>query len=136
MKYGYLLIVCLVINYATVKGAAKFKQGDQENVLLLKGLKLYQKPDSKSAHLSTVAYGATVEVLSSNADSLKAYSGKITNDTTPVPVTLKGHWVKVKYGQKEGYAFDGYLSKMPCLKVDKNGYSEQFRGYIKLNYKG
>lgn len=136
MKYGYLLIVCLVINFASVNGATKFKQGDKVNVWVLKGLKLYQKPDSKSAQLSVVAYGTTLEVLSTGADSLKAYQGKITNDITTVQVTLKGHWVKVKYGQKEGYAFDGYLSKMPCLKVDKNGYSEQFREYIKRNYKG
>jgi hypothetical protein len=135
MKYGYFLIVCLVVSFVTVNAATKFKQGDKVNVWVLKGLKLYQKPDSKSLQLATVAYGSTVEVLSNDADSLKAYNGKITNDITPVPVTLKGHWVKVNYGQKQGYTFDGYLSKMPCLKLT-NKYSEDVVEYVKRNYKG
>ncbi|CAM3637626.1 SH3 domain-containing protein [Mucilaginibacter galii] len=136
MKYAYLLLVLIVLSVATTQGSVRFNRGDKVNVWVLKGIKLYKSPDSKSTITSTIPYGVSVEVLSTGTDSLKAWQGKITNDITPVPVTLKGYWLKVKYGQIEGYVFDGYLSKMPCLKLNENGSPEEVDTYIKRNYKG
>jgi len=136
MKYAYLLVVLFVLNVATTQGAVRFNKGDKVNVWVLRGIKLYKSPDSKSTITATIPYGVSIQVLSEEIDSLKSSFGKITNDITPVPVTLKGHWVKVKWSQKEGYVFDGYLSKMPCLKLKENGSPEEVDTYIKRNYKG
>lgn len=136
MKYVYLLLVLIVLNVAAAQGAVRFNKGDNVNVWVLKGVKLYNSPNIKSTTTVTIPYGVSVEVLSTETDLLGASQGKITNDITPVPITLNGHWVKVKFGQKEGYVFDGYLSRMPCLKLDENGYPEEVDKYIKRNYKG
>jgi hypothetical protein len=136
MKYCCFLISLLILNFASAKGITKFNQGDKVNVWVLKGIKLYSEPNSKSKPLSTIAYGSVVEILSSETDSLKSFQGSITNDISRVPVMLKGHWVKISFQQKQGYVFDGYLSRMPCLKLSKQGVSEEFETYIKRNYKG
>ena len=51
---------------------------------------------------------------------------------------MKGFWVRVKIGSQEGYVFDGYLSRMPVLKIKKindsglNSWeSENLNDYIK-----
>jgi hypothetical protein len=51
---------------------------------------------------------------------------------------LKGHWSKIRYGQIEGFVFDGYLSSLPPMKfiTDKNGneYVEGFTSYMDRVY--
>jgi len=125
-----------MLSFATVHGLVKFSKGDKVNVWVLKGIKLYKNCDSKSTIAATIPYGTAIEILSSGTDSLKVYQGKITNDITTIPVALTGHWVKVRSGQKEGYVFDGYLSKMPCLKINQHGDTEEFNKFVERNYKG
>lgn len=136
MKYAYLLIVVFLFICKISYSAVRFDQGDKVNVWVLKGVTLYKESKSASANFGVIPYGKQIVILSSESDSLTSYQGRITNDITEVPVTLKGHWVKVKYGQKVGYVFDGYLSKMPCLKIEEYGSAEEFSKYVKRIYKG
>lgn len=78
-----------------------YKKGDILNVLALSGLNLREEPSVGSKSIVKVNCGESVEVL--ELPSVKFTFEKIN-----------GYWLKVKYREKEGYIFDGYLSKYPA----------------------
>lgn len=123
-----LLLLTLIITVTNLLAAPRFDKGEKVNVWALKGLSLYKQPGTGSAKILTIPYGKSVSVLSSKTDSLKAGQIKLIN--IAVSSTVKGYWIKVSYNGKEGYVFDGYLSKMPCLKVGVIG-AENMDAYLK-----
>jgi len=78
-----------------------YKPGYNLFVFAPSGLSLRDKPDLKGARIKLVPYGKYVIVQK--------------DENAPVPITnenIEGHWVKVKYEDKVGYLFDGFLSRL------------------------
>ncbi|MBX7243583.1 MAG: SH3 domain-containing protein [Bacteroidia bacterium] len=108
--------------------AERYAAGDELNVLSLSGLNLRQTPDEKGTKIITIPYGSKVKVLSEKlrenpfqTEECKGYS-------------FTGHWVKISYNGKEGFIFDGYLSKMSAPPLNQGDYIAGYLGkMLKLN---
>ena len=66
------------------------------------------KPDAKATKVATIPYGAKVIVQPNigikapfEVEEIKGF-------------VVKGYWLLVKYGNTEGFVFDGYLSRLPA----------------------
>lgn len=99
------LLFCLTA-IAQFKGA--YTKGDKLNVLTLSGINLRAGAASTSATLVKIPYGAAVVVTD---DSLRKIGHRVEEIERFI---IEGYWVKVRFGDKEGYVFDGYLSKLPA----------------------
>ena len=112
-KIVLFLFVLLTIQKMTAQ-ESRFKEGETLNVWAASGLNMRDKPDAKGQKLATIPYGAKVLVQ--------------TNIGVKVPFeieefkgfTVKGYWLLVKYGNTEGYVFDGFLSRLPTPKNTKS----------------
>ena len=88
----------------------RFKAGDQLSVLAKSGIVLREKPDPNGNKLSTIAYGQKVSVVNGNGATFKVEVCK--------GFDINGNWIKVTAAGKEGYVFDGFLSKLDAPKSD------------------
>ena len=89
-----------------VYSVGPYKAGDQLTVHAVSGLVLRETASPSGKKIRTLEYGTTVTVL---ADGLKKtpHSVELTKG-----YSIKGYWVKVRSGEgKEGFVFDGYLSR-------------------------
>jgi|GEM_PF-3596147 len=80
------------------------------------GLFLRTQADSKSAQLAKIPYGATL-TLSNDADATVPHSEvflKSTSEGKTSTALLDGAWRKVHWQDKDGWVFDGYLSRYPA----------------------
>lgn len=77
-------------------------------VLAPSGLNLRQSADPNSAKLDLVPLGGKVTLLTAPATKSMSID------------QLSGGMAKVKYGEKTGFVFDGYLSKFPAPKKALN----------------
>lgn len=105
-KYLSLLALALFLLPATSFCITSYKVGDQLNVLAPSGLILRDTPKAKGKKLATVALGETVTVLQKN---FKKFSHTVAEFKG---YNIRGFWVQVRTADgKEGYVFDGYLSR-------------------------
>lgn len=85
------------------------------------GLRLREKGNPESPVMVTMPYGAQVIVVD-NTDGNTLIEGvksvKLSGKTYP-GYDIPGAWYKVKFKSFEGYAFSGYLSKLPPLQQTK-----------------
>ena len=86
-----------------IEGEEKVNFSETETfyVLASGGLRLRASADLTSEKKEVLSYGSKVEVAPLNAVPIDAVSG------------LKGKMVKTMQGNKEGFAFDAYLSSIP-----------------------
>lgn len=113
MKKYFLII--LLLQAVNVFALVPLKKGDVLNVWATHGLSFYQKPETNSKKLSTIAYGAVVTVTDADIEAKpKSISFETTGEEKSI--TLRSDWVKVKYNSLEGYVLNVYLSTMPCFK--------------------
>lgn len=117
-----LLSTLLFFFQSIAFGIGVYNPGDELFVHAGSGLILRKTPDAKGERILTLAHGDAVKVLKTDfkkkPHSVVEFKG----------FTIKGFWVKVSTaGGKEGYVFDGYLSKLraPVAIVDdsNSGYS-------------
>lgn len=130
MKLKYLLTtvfaVLFIIACDKEKQAETASSGETEKkeqvqltgetlfIVAKSGLRLRAEPNVEAEVITLVPYGGGVQV--------------VKNDKDPVPMSsegLKGHWKKVQYDGKTGYAFDGFMISRPA---PRNG--ESFKEYI------
>lgn len=134
----------LIYAQVTAYGISEYNAGDTLFVVASTGLNLRDKMGLKGKILSTIPYGHRLIVKVEkppfpwfNTDSVQIFESyswyKAENETT-TPYWIKGKWAKVKYGEIEGYVFDGFLSKNGPLSKKRNGRFESFEGYIRRNY--
>ena len=81
------------------------------------GLSLRQAPSPTATVLMVVKFGETVQVLTDTGPKVPFISTGVT-----------GHWVKVNYGGKTGYQFDGFLSRYPPIVKSERG--EKVANYL------
>jgi len=82
-----------------------------------RSLMLRAQPDGKSAQLAKIPYGAALAIGASTDKSVPHSEtiGKFTNDDkTNTVVTIDGAWQKVHWQDKDGWVFDGFLSRFPA----------------------
>ncbi|MEO6521126.1 MAG: hypothetical protein ABIN91_05585 [Mucilaginibacter sp.] len=120
MKKYFLII--LLFKCVNVFSSDSFKKGDVLNVWNISGIPLLHEP-GKNDKLLTIAYGASVTIIDV-AVTTKSFTVPFVNQVTKHPYPLKGNWIKVSYGNKQGYVFSGYLSAMPCFLQDRSRYSD------------
>ena len=95
-----------------------YQANETLNVLTISGIKLRDKPGG--AVLQSVPYAAKVITLEPK------------NNNFPTHVEgISGSWVKVKFNDKIGYVFDGFLSRLPAPSLtDAN-----LRAYARREFK-
>lgn len=118
----FSLVAALLIVPCLAFGIGVYNPGDELFVHASSGLILRKTADPKGDRIVTLGYGDAVKVLKTDFKkkpySVEAFKG----------FSIKGFWVKVSTADgKEGYVFDGYLSKLrvPITVVDdaSSGYS-------------
>jgi hypothetical protein len=97
--------------------SVNFSETETFYVLATGGLRLRASADLTSEKKEILSYGSKVEVAPLNALPIDAVSG------------LQGKMVKTMQGNKEGFAFDGYLSSIPVPK--KGQTSVQYAMWLK-----
>lgn len=97
-----------------------YKTGSTLYVWARSGLNLRSKQDMNGAVLGRVTFGEAVTVV---ADA-----------NAVVPLTydnIRGEWVKVKWKDKEGYLFNGYLSRYAVMVADEASPHDGMITYLK-----
>lgn len=116
MKYFFAAIALLYTSLAFA--IENYQANETLNVLTISGIKLRDKPGG--AVLQSVPYAAKVVALEAK------------NNNFPTHVEgISGSWVKVKFNDKIGYVFDGFLSRLPAPSLtDAN-----LRAYARREFK-
>lgn len=97
----FILLPALLL---TAFGAEKIYYRKSDNLFVLSetGLVLRSAPDKNAPKVTLAPYGKQVTISEENrGDKFFEVNG------------IKGYWVKAVYDGKEGYVFDGFLSKHP-----------------------
>ena len=85
---------------------------------------LRTEPDARSAEIARLAYGAKVALLAPPAQMVahKENVGKLRSgqDHPAADITLDGYWRQIDAAGKQGWVFDGYLSRYPVPGPDKS----------------
>ena len=123
-KYLVFLLFLFQITQLTAQ-TSRFKDGETLYVWAQSGLNMREKSDAKASKVAAIPYGAKVFVS--------------TNIGVKIPFeveefkgfTVKGYWLLVKYGNTEGYVFDGFLSRLPAPKYEKGGIEDYFKAHFK-----
>ncbi|GAB3911993.1 SH3 domain-containing protein [Mucilaginibacter boryungensis] len=127
----FTFFLCAVLNTAV----AQFKPGDKPNVWRLEGVKLYAKPTLAAKVIRMIPYGKQIIIV----EEIKALTlpTKVTmvakGNIIHKPVPIRGFWSKITVDGKQGYVFDGYLSSLPCPRVDATG-CEETETYLRRNF--
>ncbi len=108
----FLIILTFQITYLNAQ-ESRFKEGETLNVWAQSGLNMRDKPDAKATKITTIPYGAKVIVQPNIGVKIpfevEEFKGFI----------VKGYWLLVKYGDTEGFVFDGFLSRLPAPESSK-----------------
>jgi hypothetical protein len=137
-KELFILVISIFISINTF-AISDYKIGDTLNVWAKKGLQLRSDPSFTSDPITLIDYGEYIETL----DKKSIYQGyhrlgelsvieinsKTVNDRQYPEIRLNGQWCKIKYKDKVGYVFDGYLSKFKPFN-----YGEDNRKYLDRNF--
>ncbi|MFZ4542661.1 MAG: hypothetical protein ACOYOA_01325 [Saprospiraceae bacterium] len=106
MKTKVLSLIFMLAVIFQTKAIGSYKAGDKLTVLAKSGLTLRNNANSNGKKKTLIPFGSVVivqtEGLMASAHQVEEFKGYI----------IKGHWVKVKFGEEEGWAFDGYLSSL------------------------
>jgi len=77
-------------------------------------LLLRAEPDSKSVQLAKIPYGTALDLSSGDAPvrHTEVFAKYVVNEKATT-VTMNSAWQKVHWQDKDGWVFDGYLSRYP-----------------------
>ncbi|MBU6342764.1 MAG: SH3 domain-containing protein [Bacteroidetes bacterium] len=112
--FSFLLALCILPSQIFAIGT--YVVGDQLYVHAQSGLILRETASPTGKKLNTLSYGTKLKVLS---DGYR----KTPHSVSPFEgYSIKGFWVKVSTPDgKEGFVFDGYLSKYKTVAMLPNG---------------
>lgn len=122
MKY---IIYLLFLSQIAQAQQSRFKEGETLYVWALNGLNMRKLPDAKSEKIAALPYGEKV-IVQANIGIIVAHEVEEFKD-----FKVKGVWLLVKYGDKEGFVFDGYLSR---LVAPEKGATYSIDFYVEKNY--
>jgi hypothetical protein len=106
-KYIFTFFV-LLQTISLVAQTSRFKESETLNVWAISGLNMRDKSDAKATKIAAIPYGSKV-IVQPNIGikvpfEVEEFKGFI----------VKGYWLLVKYGDTEGFVFDGFLSRLPA----------------------
>lgn len=125
-----ILKVMLVVIISFTCFAKEYKEGDTLYVWANSGMNFRKTPSPTGEIIMPLKYGTRVEVI--KQDKRIPFSYPLFKNKEGVEAfILKGHWLKVRVGEKEGYVFDKLLLKYPtCDYFNK----EYVINYFKKNF--
>ena len=99
-------ILFLLFTACVFAQKSRFSEGETIYVWAEKGLNMRKLPDAKSEKIAALPYGEKV-IVQANIGIIVAHEVEEFKD-----FKVHGVWLLVKYGDKEGFVFDGYLSRL------------------------
>ena len=124
VSIGLCLLAVCGMKAQTIAFSNTYKPGATLYVSTASGIVLRAKADPAGTQIEVLPYGREV-VVQPNASPSVAF----TNNN------IKGVWVKVKAGDKEGFVFDGYLSRYIPIELPKKGRGVELSDYLRANFK-
>jgi len=120
MKSIRTFFLILIIAYSqNVLAISNYKFGDTLYVWAKAGLNMRVSAAANASVIEKLPYGKQV-IIADHDIGKASFSVKVFNESGFV---LQGFWVKVNMGDKSGYVFDAYLSRLAPLKIiESNGY--------------
>lgn len=123
----------VVYKFKAEKG--EFELNDNFHVMASSGLRMRVTPELKGETILTIPYDGVAERVDENdygvleVEEIKGFK-------------VKGNWIKVRYDGKEGYVFDGFLTKFPLPEAityseyDYRKYKSSFDYYFRTKVGG
>lgn len=107
MKKLIFLLLAATLYSADIYAIGYYSWSDTLNVFALSGLRLRDKPGG--AVIATAPYGSKITMQEQQP-----------NDRRDTIENIPGHWAKAVWQGKEGYVFDGFLSRLPAPDAGLN----------------
>ncbi len=111
-----LAILLLFLTTICFAQQSRFKEGDTIYVWALSGLNMRKLPDAKSEKMVALPYGTKV-IVQSNIGIIVAHEVEEFKN-----FKVKSVWLLVKYGDQEGFVFDGYMSRLIAPQKTADNY--------------
>jgi len=139
MKFFQIIFTLILLtDYQSVSANFNYKTGDQLFVWAKSGLNMREGPSTDFSKIKKLNYGEKVEVVDKNPKTKSLDLTILKKSKKHNQFILMGHWIKVKIGNTEGYVFDGYLSRLPVMKMketkDNKPYFEDFHEYASREF--
>ena len=83
------------------------------------GLRMREKPDAASKIIDTVPYNEEIQILQES-------------DKKDVFENITSNWVLIRYGNKEGWSFNGFLDRIDSSERFHVGYYQNGKAYLEL----
>ncbi len=131
MKLKFIITIFLAIILSEFSFANFYKKGDTLNVWAASGLNMREGPGIDFPKIKKLEYGKKVEVIDQYLRSTPINITVVKKSKKSDEFVLKGFWVRVKFGTREGYVFDRYLSRLPVINFIKNEKGEKIsEGFV------
>ncbi|MFK7771604.1 MAG: SH3 domain-containing protein [Saprospiraceae bacterium] len=138
MKLKFIITIFLAIILSEFSIANFYKKGDSLTVWATSGLNMREGPGTDFPKMKKLEYGDKVHVIDNQLHSKSLSLTILKKNKRHNQFKLNGYWVKVKTGKREGYVFDGYLSRLPAMVMKKNIdneiFFEHFNEYAKREF--
>ncbi|HOF34985.1 MAG TPA: SH3 domain-containing protein [Spirochaetota bacterium] len=114
MKKIILYSITLLVSLSSSAETSKFAEVNAKN-----GLRMREKPDLGSKIINTVPYNEEVQILRES-------------DKTDTFENITDKWVLVRYKNKEGWSFHGFLDRIDSTERFHVGYYQKGKAYLEL----
>ncbi|MFM2267978.1 MAG: hypothetical protein RL757_1419 [Bacteroidota bacterium] len=105
MKKTVCILLFLVSFTCLHAQESRFNANETAYVWANAGLNMREQPDAKSKKITVLPFAAKIIIL-------EQMGAKIPFEVEEFEgFTVKGYWISVKFGEKKGWVFDGFLSK-------------------------
>ena len=103
-KTIFIILIISIANFCSSQ-ELEYSIGDTLSIFTKSGLNLRKLPNKESEIITKINFGNKLQIAELT----------INNETIE---GRNGNWIKVKYEDKEGYLFSGYLTKLQVNKID------------------
>lgn len=138
MKSKIIITILLTILLSELSIANSYQKGDTLYVWATSGLNMREGPGTNFPKMKKLEYGERVKVIDQQLKNKSLSLTILKQNKRHNLFKLNGHWVKVQIGSRTGYVFDGYLSRLPAMKMKKTSagetYFEHFNEYAKREF--
>ncbi len=122
------MLLCL--DFQSVKANSTYDWGDTLHVWATSGLNMREGPGTDFPKMKKLEYGDKVQVIDDYLRSTPLNITVVKKSKDSDAFVMKGHWVRVIIGSQEGYVFDGYLSRLPVIKIKQKSKNEPLKKYV------
>ncbi len=132
-----LILMLLCLDFQSVNANSTYDWGDTLYVWAKSGLNMREGPGTDFPKMKKLEYGEKVQVIDDYLRSTPLSLTILRKNKRHNQFKLKGHWVRVKIGSREGYVFDGYLSRLPAMEIRQTNDGhvfEHFNEYAKREF--